>query len=524
MSIIMKQIVIKPAFAVLLPFLLTLSCREDRTVPAKPNIIMVMCDQMRFDRLGVMGNTTISTPNIDALSREGLLFKNAYCPSPVCSPSRASVKTGLFPPGNGMVTNWVPFKEEVAGTTDINRYFLAERLRSLGYYTGMVGKLHFVPADKSFGFDYKSLNDAPYSVYANDDKHSDYIKWLRESHFKDSATDIVEIFDRDENYYPENIYKFILGSGWRKEEQHDIPWTVKQSINFIENRDTGKPFFLFTSFFGPHQPYLAPTPWDTLYNPEDISLGPRFYADMENSPIFQKSHLGGTLSKKLRAEWDDRKFKEVIAAYYGQISMIDHYLGNLFDHLKEKELWDNTWVVFLADHGDFNGAYGTFFKGEMYDVSVKIPLIIKPEKGQGIQGIREELVNSIDLYGTILDIAGDKEWRDLPEMESRSLLPLIKEKNLDTWDNKVYSIIGADPQNNLCMLRSGSLKIIRKANEGSESMYELYDFERDPLETQNIYGQTEYQDIGERLRLEVDSWWEKQVERYPEELDHSFKQ
>ncbi|MEN8229252.1 MAG: sulfatase-like hydrolase/transferase [Bacteroidota bacterium] len=518
----MKQLDVKLAFIVLVSLLLTHSCKEYKE-PTKPNIIMVMCDQMRFDRLGVMGDLTIKTPNIDALSHEGLLFKNAYCPSPVCTPSRASVKTGIFPPGNGMVTNWVPFKEKVAGTTDINRYLLTERLRAQGYYTGLSGKLHFVPADDPFGFDYKALNDAPYSVYANDDKHSDYIKWLRETHFKESSTDIVGIFDSDEDCFSEDIYRFIMGSGWRREEQHDIPWTVEQSMDFIENRDKEKPFFLFTSFFGPHQPYLAPAPWDTLYNPDDILPGPRFHATMENSPIFQMSALGGELSKQLRAAWDEQKYKEAIAAYYGQISMIDHYLGKLFDQLKEKGQWDNTWIIFLADHGDFNGAYGTFFKGAMYDVSVKVPLIIKPAAGQGLKGVREELVNSMDLYGTILDIAGDKEWRNLPEMESKTLLPLIKKNSPFKWDNKVYSIIGEDPENNLCMLRSGSLKIIRKAIKGSEPLYELYDFEKDPFETQNVYGKPDYLDVGEKLRAQLDSWWEKQAERYPEELDHSFK-
>ena len=518
----MKRTDGKLAFIMLVPFLLTISCKEVKK-PTKPNIIMVMCDQMRFDRFGAMGNELVKTPNIDALSREGLLFKNAYCPSPVCTPSRASVKTGIFPPGNGMVTNWVPFKEKVAGTTEIHRYLLTERLRSQGYYTGMAGKLHFVPAEDDFGFDFKALNDAPYSVYANDDKHSDYIKWLKETHFKDSDMDIVEIFDRDEDFYPESIYDFIMGSGWRTEEQHDIPWTVERSMNFIENRDDEKPFFLFTSFFGPHQPYLAPSPWDTMYNPDDIVLGPRFYADLEDSPIFQMSGLGGELTKQLRADWDEQKYKEVIAAYYGQISMIDHYLGKLFDQLKEKGLWDNTWIVFLADHGDFNGAYGTFFKGLMYDASVKIPLIIKPANGQGLTGVREELVNSLDVYGTILDLAGDTAWRNLPQIESRSLLPLIKQENTAEWKNEVYSIIGADPENNLCMLRSGPIKIVRKAVKDGEPIYELYDFDKDPFETRNVYGQSEYLDVEERLRAQLDAWQEIQAERYPEELDNSFK-
>jgi len=505
---------------VLFLIILNISCRED-TLPSKPNIILLMCDQFRFDRLGIMGDSIIQTPNLDALAREGLLFTNAYCPSPVCTPSRASIKTGLFPPGNGMVTNWVPFKEKVNGDTNIGEYLLTERLRNQGYYTSMVGKLHFVPAEEKFGFDYKSLNDAPYSVYANDDKHSEYIKWLRNNHFKKNEIDFVGIFDRDESYYPDSIYKFIMGSGWRTEEQHDIPWTIQESINFLENYDQEQPFFLFTSIFGPHQPYLAPAPWDSLYNPLDIILGPRFHADMENSPIFQMNQ--GNLAKKLRSNWSDQKYKEVIAAYYGQISMIDHYLEKMFEKLKEQGVWDNTWIIFLADHGDFNGSYGTFFKGEMYDTSVKIPLIIKPPAGHGMKGIRDELVNSIDLYGTILDIAGDKDWRHLPQMESKSLLSLIQENIISEWDNNVFSIIGDSPEENLCMLRAGSMKLIRKSIKGSDPIYELYDFKKDPYETQNIFGQPDYLTIGKELKIVLDSWWEMQARNYPKKLDHSFK-
>ncbi len=511
---------IKLVLTMLVPFIVTLSCKEDKK-PVKPNIVMIMCDQMRFDRFGAMGDTIIQTPNLDALAREGLLFKNTYCASPVCAPSRASIKTGLFPPGHGVVQNVVPFKEKIAGTMDIDNYLLTVRLQTQGYYTGMAGKLHFVPAEDKFGFDFKALNDAPYSVYANDDKHSDYIKWLRKNYFKDSETDFVGIFDKDESYYPDSIYKFIMGSGWRTEEQHDIPWTIQESINFLENYGHEKPFFLFTSFFGPHQPYLAPAPWDSIYKPEDITLGPRFHANMENSPIFQMNH--GELAKRLHSQWDDRKYKEVTAAYYGQISMIDHYLGKMFDFLKEKGLWENTWIIFLSDHGDFNTAYGTFFKSGMYDVSVKVPLIIKPPAGQGVKGIRQELVNSIDLYGTILDIAGDKEWKNLPQMESESLLPLIEGNVTSGWENRVYSIYGNNPEKNLCMLRSGSLKIIRQSIKGSEPIYELYDFDKDPLETKNIYGHTAYLDVEKKLRAELASWWEKQAGRYPVKLDLSYR-
>jgi len=501
-------------------FLSIIGCQKPKKL-SNPNILMVMCDQFRYDRLGVMGDPVIRTPNLDALAREGIFFTNAYCPSPVCSPSRAALKTGLFPPANGVVTNWIPFRETIGGETDIKNYLLPERLKARGYFTGMAGKLHFVPPEDGYGFDFKALHDAPYSIYADDDRHSDYIQWLTNTHFKESEKNVVGVFDLDESYYPDSIYKFIMGSGWRTEEQHDIPWTVSESIRFLELQTGEKPFFLFTSLFGPHQPYVPPTPWDTLYNPDDIKLGPRFDATLDKSPIFQMNQ--GKLAGRLRTDWDLNRYREVIAAYYGQISMIDHYLGRLFDILKEKGLWDNTWILFLADHGDFNGAYGTFFKGEMYDVSVKIPLIIKPAMGQWMQGITEVPVNSIDVYGTILDIAGDTGWRELPLMESNSLLPLLHKGNLQNRTRKVYSIIGIEPSVNLCMLREGSLKIIRKAAKDRAAMYELYDLDPDPYETQNVYGHPAYREREQKLRDDIDSWWLKQSERYPEKLDHSFK-
>lgn len=529
---IMKLSVARPLFGII-AFLLIYSCKKVEEQSIKPNIIMIMVDQMRFDRFSAMGDKVIKTPNIDALANEGLLFKNGYCPSPVCAPSRAAIQTGLFPPASGIVTNWVPFKEKVAGTTDINRYLLAERLKTQGYRTAMVGKLHFYPADADYGFDHKVLSDAPYSVYSNDDKYSEYVKWLDENHYKDSSKKAVDFFDDDENNYKalgrpssptDSIYNFIMGSGWRTEEQHDIPWTVQESMKFIKDTDAEKPYFLFTSIFGPHQPYLAPAPWDTMYKPEDIRLGPRFYENMEHSPIFQMSSGSGTLAAKLKKEWNEYRYKEILAAYYGQISMIDHYLGNMFDLLKERGMWENTWIVFVADHGDFNSAYGTFFKGQMYDVSAKIPFIIKPTKDYDEKGTRSQLVNSIDLYGTLLDIAGDREWKSLPQMESKSLLPIIEGRNtLGESDDRVYSIIGQNPDENLCMLRAGPLKIIRKGIPNGEPLYELYDFDKDSLETKNLYGDTEYIIMQEKLRSELDSWWEKQAKRYPKKLDQSLR-
>ncbi|NLG26341.1 MAG: sulfatase-like hydrolase/transferase, partial [Chloroflexi bacterium] len=359
----------------------------------KPNIILVMTDQQRFDRLGCMGDPMLDTPNIDSVAAEGVRFTNAYAASPVCAPSRAALKSGRYPPGCGVVANWVPFHERAP-------QLLTHRLSAVGYQTAMVGKLHFVPAEDAFGFDWKVLHDAPYSVYAWDDRHSEYIHWLRETAYRDRGVDPVAQFDEDENAFKrDDWYRFTMGSGFRGEAEHDIPWTVAQAERYLDERDRERPFFLCVSFFGPHQPFDPPAPWSTLYDPREITLPPQFDADMHDCPVFQATCAAR--AAKFRARWDRETYQRMVAAYYGQIAMIDHYLGRLFRRLRREGLWDDSLVVFASDHGDHNGAYGLFYKGEMYYSCAKVPLLVKPPRqalGASTPGaVREEVVNLLDL-------------------------------------------------------------------------------------------------------------------------------
>lgn len=247
----------------------------------RPNVLMIMTDQHSFNGVSYLGNEMPQTPNLDSVAKESVVFTNTYTPSPVCAPARAAIKSGMYPPGCGVVSNWVEFKE--------NTELLTNRLLEKNYTTGLCGKLHFVPHEDNFGFQYKRLNDAPYSTYANDDKYSEYIKWLKEKHFNAKQIDPVKLFDEDEESFDNDIYKFSMGSDFRSEDEHDIPWTVDESIKFLEQRDKENPFFLFTSFFGPHQPYIPPAPWKDMYDHNDIELSPQFYATMDNNPIFEKN-------------------------------------------------------------------------------------------------------------------------------------------------------------------------------------------------------------------------------------------
>lgn len=476
-----------------------------------PNIVMIMTDQQRFDALSCVSDGLPDTPHLDGLAREGVRFDNAYAPSPVCAPARAAIKSGLYPPGCGVVGNWVPFHRDVP--------LLTHRLRAQGYETALVGKLHFVPHLGRFGFDWRALHDAPYSVYADDEVFSDYVRWLRERWAARGKGDPVALFDADEDAFKdEDWYRFIMGSGFRTEEEHETAWCTRQAERYLDERDPAKPFFLFLSYFGPHQPFLPPEPWASLVRPQAVRLPPQFDVSMDAHPVFAASC--GPRAQRFRELFSRERYQRMVAAYYGQMSMIDQAIGQFLARLKRDGLWDNTVVIFCSDHGDRNGAYGLFFKGEMYDSCCKVPLIVRAP-GAPAGRVDQHVLNTLDLYGTILDYAGDADWRQ-PGIEARSLAPLLAgpgAAHSEGWDNATYSIIGEDPLRNLTMLRRDHLKLIRLARGPEEALYELYETREaspgSPAETHNVYTDPAYAAEAAAMRAELDAWWRAQSAKYP---------
>ncbi len=473
----------------------------------RPNIILIMTDQHRYDRLGCMGDPLIQTPHLDGLAHEGVVFDSAYTASPVCGPARAALKSGMYPPGCGVVNNWVGFRE--------NTELLTHRLQAAGYQTALCGKLHFCPAEASHGFEWRQLHDAPYSVYANDDCHSEYIRWLRDNAYRDSAVDPVTLFDEDENAFKTNDwFRFIMGSSFRREQDHDTVWTMAQAMRFLDERDVGRPFFLFLSYFGPHQPFAAPSPWGEMYDPDNIALPPQFAAAMDDNPVFAVTC--DPQAKQFRQLFDLAAYRRILAAYYGQVSMIDHYLGQFITRLKADGLWDDSLVIFCSDHGDHNGAYGLFFKGQMYDSCCRIPLIVKPPCCACPGERRQQIVNLLDLYGTILDAAGDESWQQ-PEIEARSLSPLLWGKRAE-WANETWAIIGERPETNLTMLRRDHMKLIRLARGAENALYELYDLRDAIPEVRDVYRDPAYAAERAVMKSDLDAWQRAQADKYPRRI------
>jgi len=467
----------------------------------RPNLLVVMTDQHRFDMLGCLGHPELHTPNLDALAGRGVTFTDAYTPSPVCGPARCSLFTGQFPPGNGAVGNWVPFHDGVS--------LLPERLQRLGYETACCGKLHFSPPEPAYGFDHKRINDVHGNRYANDAEHSDYVADLRQTLYAHDPDEPVRRFDDDETQYPDGeIQRFILGANFIPESHHITKWTTDEAIGFLDQRDEARPFFLFASYFGPHQPYAVPEPWGGRYDPDDVELPPQFYSGIQGGPVFSRTK--GKNVRRFRAQLDEADYHRCIAAYMDNVTMLDAYIGRLFDTLGQRGLWDNTMVVFLSDHGDQLGRHQLFFKGDMYEGSARVPLIIKPA-GQASALPRRvtQPVNTLDLYGTLLDAAGDDGWRG-PEIEAGTLSPRLA--GGDSLPRDVFAIHGKSPDELLTMLRRGPMKLIRLSLP-EENHYELYDLGDAVPEMRDVASDPAYQSSLAELRAALDPWTESQRAR-----------
>lgn len=464
------------------------------------NIMVIITDQHKFDALSLLGNIPNLTPNIDSIAKDGIAFSNAYTPSPVCGPARACLFTGTYCGENGVVRNWTEFKE---GTK-----VLSEILQENGYLTFLSGKLHFMPHVKNFGFGVKHLNDAPYSVYSDDAKYSKYVEFLEKHYYKDE--DVVKMFDEDELAIDNgDMKRFILGSGFRNEEQHDIPWTTQNVLDFIEEYDGKQPFFINASYFGPHQPYLPPEPYDKMF--QNIELPLNFATDMSDKPIFNKMCMD--MLKKLKSSLKDDDYKKILQAYYGQVKMIDDYIGKILVALKSKNLYDETTIIFTSDHGDYLGSYGMFFKGQMYDACCKVPFIIKPS-GNSKNRVCEAVINSMDLYSTVLDVAGIEEHSEY----SNSLVAFCEDESYKGKD-LTYSVIEQN-KNIHTMCRKGKYKLMKLI--GNEDLpvelYELYNLELDKNETKNIWDKMRYEQEILEIKEKLDTFSEKQKRLYSEIL------
>jgi arylsulfatase A-like enzyme len=399
------------------------SLTQSLNAAEKPNILFIMTDQHNAGYFGYIGRSELKTPNIDELAGHSAIFTSAYCASPVCGPSRAAVFTGQYPLQNGVTTNWIRLKNESG--------LLTNRLSEAGYYNGVIGKLHLTPVSEDHGFQFRRICDSPYDLYDKEEiVVNDYLKWAAND-MGISPEQLSTLAGESERCGVKDS-RFWLGWSWVDDKHQMTTWIGNEAVSFIKGYDKKQPFFLNVSFFGPHHPYSTSDPWDSMYDPQKVTL----------PPTFGKVQPGA--QPGIRPEWPEEIWRKIIAAYSGNISSIDYQIGCIIKALKEKGLWENTLVVFTSDHGDHMGDFSQLGKGTMLESSVRVPLLIKVPGPDKSGKKYPQVVNLIDLYNTFLDYAGVSVNSAISDSKTikRLLTGDIK------WQNETYSSLGTkDGQN-----------------------------------------------------------------------------
>ncbi len=484
-----------------------------------PNILLITSDQQHWNTLGLK-NPEISTPNLDKLAKQGTLFNRAYCPNPTCTPTRASIITGMYPSQHGAWTLGTKLSEDV--------HTIGEDFQDAQYRTALVGKAHFQPLKSTEEFPsleaYPALQDLDFWKDFEDDfygfetvelarNHTDeshvgqhYALWMEEK----GLTNWRDYFRQ-----PTGAIKSQRHTWELPEEYHYDTWIAERSCALLEEyKDKDENFFLWSSFFDPHPSYLVPKPWDNMYDPAKLTVPevvegehennpPHHQLTQEENPDFSPWRSSGQGNHGMSSHCHSHdKLAKDIAIYYGMISLMDKYIGKILDKLDELGLRDDTIVVFTTDHGHFYGHHGLTAKGPFhYEDMVKIPMIVR-YPGQVHAGHESNALQTlVDLAPTFLSFCGidipngmtgidqSQTWlgktaasRDHVMVENHHEHPTI---HLKTYINERYK-----------------LTVYYNQTYG-----ELWDLKDDPGEVNNLWDSPEHQELKKELLLKY-AWAE----------------
>ncbi len=338
----------------------------------KPNILFLFSDEHRRDALGCYGHSLVKTPNLDRLAAAGTRFTQAYTPSPICVPARASLATGQYVHKNRCWSNAQAYHGNPRGWGHL--------LQQHGIAVESIGKLHYRGGDTNNGFDREHL-----PLYIRNGVG--WIKGLLRNH--ESVLDC--------SHYADDI-----GPGESDYTDYDLGVT-QQACQWLEQRNEGEaPWALFVSWLRPHYPLTCPPAFYELYPQENMDEARfRSTSDWGNHPVTQ------TLRRNFDYDrWFDDESRQVArASYYGLCSFLDYQVGEVLSALERSGQLDNTLVLYTSDHGDHNGDRGLWTKMTLYDESAGVPLIMS---GPGIPqgGTVETLASLVDIFPTVMNALG----------------------------------------------------------------------------------------------------------------------
>lgn len=360
----------------------------------RPNLVLIMTDQMRGDCLGVAGHPDVKTPYLDTLAAQGAYFKSAYSACPSCIAARAALMTGMSQKRHRRVG----YRDGISWDYP---HTLPGELTRAGYQTQCVGKMHVHPPRKNLGFESVELHDGELAYYRRPDTpfydhqftSDDYLQFLRER--QGPAADINDTGIECNSW---------VAAPWPYDDMsHPTNWVVTRSIDFLRRRDRTRPFFLMPSFVRPHPPFDAPAKFFDMYSDKD--LRPPATGDWEDTG--RREALGRVFDSPVGSV-DPELRRQAMVGYYACITHLDHQIGRLMYALSCDGALNDTVIIFASDHGELLFDHATYRKALPYQGSVNVPFIMWAGKNLlAVRGQhRSELIELRDIMPTLLDLAG----------------------------------------------------------------------------------------------------------------------
>lgn len=444
----------------------------------KKNIIFILADDQGAWAMGCAGNKDIKTPNLDSLAKEGIIFDQFHCASPVCSPARASIITGQIPSAHG-IQDWIS-----GGNLDAWKYPQMSKLEDFNMQDRAIdylkGKRTYIDVLEENG--YVCGLSGKWHLGDNASRKSGFSKWYTIGrggchYYK------ADICDEGEMYIGEEYITDLI---------------TKRAIQYIEDfSSSASPFYLSIHYTAPHSPWDAcehPKEFLDLYKECDFSSTP-------NLPLHPRQintcPLGDTWQKR----------KENLTGYYAAISAMDAGIGKIKAFLEERELLENTVLIFTADNGMNMGHHGIWGKGNgtyppnMFESSIKVPFILRLPEEKYRGRVCHEPLSQYDIFPTILDLA-ECNYDLSPLQPGESLLPYLSSPS----KKEGRDLVIFDEYGKTRMIKKDGYKYI---HHYGENFHELYSLKDDPEENENLYGKKEYWDLINLLKEEMEAWFQK---------------
>jgi choline-sulfatase len=443
--------------------------------PPKPNVLILMADQMVPSALPFHGHPITRTPAMSWLAENGVVFDNAYTGSPLCSPGRASFMTGLLPSRTHTYDNAAEFASEIPT--------FAHYMRGTGYRTVLSGKMHFCGPDQLHGFEERLTTD----IYPAD--YGWTPDWNR---------------PHDRPYWYHDMSSVVDAGPCLRSNQLDFDDEVafaaeRELFGHIRSNDE-RPFCFVVSFSHPHDPFAIPREWWDMYRDEDIPMPQFGYDEATLHPHERRlRHVCAMNGVEITTE----QVRAARRAYYGAISYVDNHIGKLINLLRETSRLDDTVVILTSDHGEMLGERGLWYKMNFFEGSARVPLVVSAPRWFRASRV-SSAVTTMDLLPTLVGLAQDGDLSGVVgPLDGQSLLPLLAGEPSDR-DTVTAEYLAEGAIAPIVMVRRGDFKLIHSPADPDQ----LFDLSVDPLERKNLSQDPAHSDLLADLRTEVAQRWD----------------